>query len=78
MACMAAQRYHLIRLCPRIAGEYISPEKENALSAGYVPVLSKFAPSSCYTQPGEYNLTFKKSKIRNQGREFKTYQEKEG
>ena len=31
---------------------------------------------------GEYNLTFapggKKSKIRNQGREFKTYKEKEG
>jgi len=38
--------------------------------------------------PGEYNLTFvpppplrgweKKSKISNQGREFKTYKEKEG
>ena len=27
-----------------------SPERENALSAGYVPVLSKCAPSSCYTQ----------------------------
>ena len=27
-----------------------SPVRENPLSAGYVPVLSKYAPSSCYTQ----------------------------
>ena len=27
-----------------------SPERENALSVGYVPILSKFAPSSCYNQ----------------------------
>ena len=30
--------------------KYIYIERENTLSGGYVPVLSKFAPSSCYTQ----------------------------
>ena len=29
---------------------YTSPKRENTLSVGYVPVLSKFASSSCFTQ----------------------------